>query len=176
MGRKQSEETKRKISEAIKKKWKDSEYRKDVLSNRNPNIESQKETWKEKLFEEDWNELSYERKRRRLLIEQDYKCNKCGLDEWLDNLIKLEFEHIDGDTNNNERENCEALCPNCHSMTDTWRGHNKTNTGKEKITEHEFIEAIKSNDNIRQALLELGLSAKGNNYKRAKNIIMKYDI
>lgn len=176
MGRKQTEETKRKIAEAIKKKWEDPEYQSNVLSKKEEQIEKQKKAWIEKLFKEDWDSLSYDRKRRRLLIEQDYTCNRCGISEWLDQPIKLEFEHIDGDTTNNSRDNCEALCPNCHSFTETWRGHNKSNAGGGRVSEKEFVEALKSSDTIRQALLELGLSPRGNNYIRAKAIIMKYDI
>jgi hypothetical protein len=176
MGRTQTEETKKKISESLKKKWEDPEYQKSVLSKQSLHIGAQKQKWIDKLFEEDWDSLTYERKRRRLLIEQDYKCNRCSLKEWMDHPIKLEFEHIDGNSTNNKRENCEALCPNCHSLTTTWRGHNKSNTGKQKITESEFIHALKSNTTIRQALLYLGLASKGGNYKRAKKIMMKYDI
>ena len=34
-----------------------------------------------------------------------------------------------------------------------------------------FIEALHNNKNIRQALLSLGLVAKGANYKRAKKLL-----
>jgi len=34
--------------------------------------------------------------------------------------------HKDGDRTNNEYENLTLLCPNCHALTDTYRGKNKT--------------------------------------------------
>lgn len=168
-----SEEAKKKMSEAIKKKWQDGEYQKETKEQKTKRINALKQTWIDKLYEEDWGDLSFERKRKRLLHEQDYKCNKCGLKEWLGEPIKLEFEHIDGDNQNNKRENCEALCPNCHSYTETWRGGNKK---VNKVSEKDYIEALRGNKNIRQALISLGVAPKGTNYKRAKKIIMKYDL
>ncbi len=63
-------------------------------------------------------------RRRKILLEQDGKCNKCGLNKWLGEQLILEIEHKDGNKHNNKRENLEALCPNCHSQTPTWRGRN----------------------------------------------------
>lgn len=56
---------------------------------------------------------------RRALIESgiEYKCNKCGLNTWQNTAITLEVNHIDGNFLNNEKENLEFLCPNCHSLT-----------------------------------------------------------
>ena len=63
--------------------------------------------------------------RRKVLEEQNYKCNRCGLDEWQGHTLVLELEHKDGVRNNNERSNLECLCPNCHSLTYTWRGRSR---------------------------------------------------
>lgn len=73
--------------------------------------------------------LGPENRRRRVFEEQDYKCNRCGIDKWLGELLSLELEHKDGNNKNNARENLEGLCPNCHSLTPTWRGRNKKNMG-----------------------------------------------
>mgnify|MGYP001329814342 FL=1 len=51
-------------------------------------------------------------------------CHKCGLDEWLDSPIPLELHHEDGDHLNNSYDNLTLLCPNCHALTDTYRGKN----------------------------------------------------
>jgi len=62
------------------------------------------------------------------LINEEYfepKCNTCGLTEWLGNPIPLELEHIDGNNSNHLLKNLELLCPNCHSLTSTYRGRNK---------------------------------------------------
>ena len=59
---------------------------------------------------------------------KENKCEICGLTEWLNNPIKLQIHHIDGDHMNNEIENIQLLCPNCHSQTENYAGRkNKKN-------------------------------------------------
>ena len=54
-----------------------------------------------------------------------YKCQNCGCDgHWQNGIIALEIDHIDGDNRNNEISNLRYLCPNCHALTDTYRGRN----------------------------------------------------
>jgi 5-methylcytosine-specific restriction endonuclease McrA len=72
-----------------------------------------------------FDQLGMENRRRRVFEEQDYKCNRCSLNEWLGQPLVLELEHKDGNNKNNSRDNLEGLCPNCHSLTSTWRGRNK---------------------------------------------------
>ena len=56
----------------------------------------------------------------------EYKCVKCGCDgHWQDGKIALEIDHIDGDNSNNKIKNIRYLCPNCHALTETYRGRNK---------------------------------------------------
>ena len=55
----------------------------------------------------------------------EYKCIKCGCDgNWQNGKIALEIDHIDGDNTNNQLSNLRYLCPNCHALTDTYRGRN----------------------------------------------------
>lgn len=103
------------------------------------------------------------------------KCEKCGLTEWFDKPINLEIHHIDGDHYNNELNNIQLLCPNCHSYTDNFRGKN-INTGKTKVSEEDFVEALQTSNNISQALKKLGLSLGSGNYQRANELIVKYQI
>lgn len=74
-------------------------------------------------------EYSSHRLRQRLIKEglKEYKCECCGLNEWLGEPIPLELDHIDGDHFNNTIENLKILCPNCHAKTTTYRGKNKKN-------------------------------------------------
>lgn len=54
------------------------------------------------------------------------KCARCGwgeLNRYTKN-IPLEIEHIDGNYKNNNEENLILLCPNCHSLTSTYKGAN----------------------------------------------------
>lgn len=56
-----------------------------------------------------------------------YRCDICGCDgHWQNGLISLEIDHIDGDNTNNLLTNLRYLCPNCHALTPTYRGRNKT--------------------------------------------------
>jgi len=112
--------------------------------------------------------LGWDSKKRRVLEEQGYKCNRCGLAEWQGIKLSLEVDHKDGNTANNQRENLEGLCPNCHSITPTWRGRNK---GKRGVTDEQLVDVVSKAKNIRQGLLALGLAAKGGNYKRAKRLL-----
>jgi hypothetical protein len=63
--------------------------------------------------------------RRYLILTRGYKCESCGLTEWKGTPIPLESHHKDGNYRNNEENNLELLCPNCHSITDTYRGKNR---------------------------------------------------
>ncbi|MFH8440790.1 HNH endonuclease signature motif containing protein [Streptomyces sp. NPDC018026] len=54
------------------------------------------------------------------------RCALCGNDGmWHGHPIPLEVDHVDGDWRNNRIENLRLLCPNCHSITDTYRGRGK---------------------------------------------------
>lgn len=70
--------------------------------------------------------------RRYLLLSRPHVCARCGLSEWLGNPIPLESHHIDGNNNNNEDQNLELVCPNCHVFTDTYKGKNRGN-GRDKL-------------------------------------------
>ncbi len=50
----------------------------------------------------------------------EYKCLECGIvNEWKNELIVLELDHINGNPKDNRLENLRFLCPNCHSQTET---------------------------------------------------------
>lgn len=53
------------------------------------------------------------------------KCYGCQLTEWREFPIPLELEHINGDRFDCRIENLTLLCPNCHTLTPTYRGKNK---------------------------------------------------
>lgn len=110
-----------------------------------------------------------------LVCLRGHRCEICGNETWLGQKIKLEVHHKDGDHYNNTLNNLQLLCPNCHSMTENWRGGNN-NKGKNPTPEAIFVEALKTTPTIRQALLKLHLTAYGANYIRARNLIIKYNI
>ena len=54
-----------------------------------------------------WTDMQKEDVRER----QDGRCNECNKHP-----PRWEYHHIDCDSSNNRLDNCEALCPNCHSI------------------------------------------------------------
>lgn len=130
-----------------------------------------------KILNADFSTLCYDRLRKRIILEQNKKCNKCGLSEWLGEKIIFELEHIDGNNKNNARNNLEALCPNCHSLSPTWRGKNKKNNlNRNKISDEVLFKALLKHDfNMRQSLLSVGLAAKGGNYIRCHKLKKEYE-
>lgn len=59
----------------------------------------------------------------------EHKCCLCGWSEVnpYTKTIPLEIDHIDGNSDNNNEDNLRLVCPNCHSLTPTYRGANKGN-------------------------------------------------
>lgn len=63
-----------------------------------------------------------------LIVHYGHKCQSCGQSEWLNSQIPLEAHHIDGSADNNTFSNFSLLCPNCHALTDNYKGKNKNST------------------------------------------------
>ena len=66
------------------------------------------------------------------------KCMDCG---WCEvnpysNKVPIELEHIDGDSSNNELENLKLLCPNCHSLTPTYKSLKKGKGRHERMSRY----------------------------------------
>lgn len=72
--------------------------------------------------------------RRYLYKKYDNKCAKCGWSKknTYTNIIPLEIEHVDGNYLNNNENNLILLCPNCHSLTATYKGANQGNGRKDR--------------------------------------------
>ena len=69
-------------------------------------------------------QIKSSRLKSRLIKEhyKEYKCERCGLVEWQGVRLPLELHHNDGNRFNNALDNIELLCPNCHALTDNYRG------------------------------------------------------
>lgn len=76
-----------------------------------------------------------DRVRKRIVLEQrGHKCEDCGLTEWRGQAIPLELHHIDGNSDNNLEKNLRLICPNCHALTETYKGANTGKNSSRQIT------------------------------------------
>lgn len=60
-----------------------------------------------------------------LLKKYKNKCSRCGWNKKhpITGNIPLELHHRDGNWRNNHPDNLDLVCPNCHSLTETYRNH-----------------------------------------------------
>ena len=65
--------------------------------------------------------------RRYIFAKYNNKCCICGWSKVnpYTHTIPLEIDHIDGNSENNSEDNLRLICPNCHSLTPTYRGANR---------------------------------------------------
>lgn len=173
------EESNRKKSEAIKNNYiKNGSWNGLVPimteEQRKKEGEKRREFFKNELMGETFDTLSFMRKRKRVILEQENKCFECGLGEWRGKKLTLEIEHKNGTHSDNSRENLIAICPNCHSLTLTWRGRNKSKDSR-WLSGPEIYELSKQGKNIRQILLIMGFAAKGANYIKVRRILERFE-
>jgi len=136
---KHSHTTRNKISIAMKKRWRKGPHisKEKLKTITKKAIEKQKQN-REKLYKYgNWEELPLTYKRRKVLEEQDGKCAICKIGEWQGQSLTLHFDHIDGNSKNDSRENVRFLCPNCHSQTETYCGN------KQNLPQFEYLKVIK---------------------------------
>lgn len=66
---------------------------------------------------------------RYLLEVYGEACTQCGwsVKHPSTGRVPLEIDHIDGNSENNQRDNLRLLCPNCHALTVNYKNLNKGN-------------------------------------------------
>lgn len=130
----------------------------------------------DKLMKSDFDTLSTDAKKRRVILEQDGKCFICGIDSWVGKPITLQVDHEDGDNSHNERDNLRGLCPNCHSQTPTYCGK-KRNLGNQRIirvTDERLLAALLESKSLSEALSKVGYSRQKHHFDRCKKLLEKY--
>jgi hypothetical protein len=95
-----------------------------------------KKNIKYKKIEQEPNSFKSAPVKKYLIEKHGEKCMDCGWDKRnpVTNKVPIEIEHLDGNSNNNELSNLKLLCPNCHSLSPTYRALNKGN-GRHKRRE-----------------------------------------
>lgn len=75
-----------------------------------------------------------------LIWKHGNRCMECGWDKINQHTgnVPIELEHVDGNYKNNKLENLKLLCPNCHSLTPTYKGANK-GSGREYRRKGELV-------------------------------------
>jgi len=108
-----------------------------------------------------------------LLKERGHQCESCKLDHWLDKPITIELDHINGDRNDNRKENLQLLCPNCHSMTPTWK-IGKIRLNKRKRSDEEIITAWKNSTSMNKTLQKLDYG--WGNVELVRTVLRSYNL
>jgi hypothetical protein len=92
---------------------------------------------KDKLFDCDHSPTVKGFIRKYLFSEFNNKCQKCNWGEINEETksVPLQIHHIDGDCKNNQRNNLQILCPNCHSLTNNFGRLNKKSKRKTKYAD-----------------------------------------
>jgi len=76
-----------------------------------------------------FNSIKSESARRRWLLRESKtpECSLCGINTWQGKPTPVVMDHIDGNPNNNCRENLRLICSNCDAQLPTYKGKNKGN-------------------------------------------------
>lgn len=73
-----------------------------------------------------WGQKNMRQYKKYFLDEQNHHCAICGMkDEWNGKKLVFILDHIDGNADNNNRDNLRLICPNCDSQLDTFKSKNK---------------------------------------------------
>jgi Zn finger protein HypA/HybF involved in hydrogenase expression len=110
---------------------------------------------------------------KKLLFDYEIKkkeCEECKIPDFYNNKpLALQLHHINGNNKDNNIENLQILCPNCHSQTQTFRS-------KKKITEQDIINACNDSVSISEVVRKLNRYPSGHLYKMIEKVIITNDL
>ena len=92
--------------------------------------------------------ISHSAVRKYLITTRGHTCEKCKLTTWNNLPIPLDSHHKDGDYLNNNDENLELLCKNCHAQTDNYGSKNKGNGSERRRIWRKRLNNQGSNINV----------------------------
>lgn len=100
--------------------------------------------------------------RRYLFEKSNSKCSICGWGEVnkFTGKVPLEIDHIDGNPLNHSESNLRLICPNCHALTENYRGRNvkhgetKGRGYKVVYTERTQRDGVKKLNNLKDSVVE----------------------
>ena len=115
--------------------------------------------------------MSKKQLKRHLIEARGHKCEMCKGTEWLGRPIPLELHHIDGCKDHNTDENCQLLCPNCHTLTPNFRGKNIKSRTWGSVKDEEIKLAIPMCQSVKEVITVVRLSSGISNYDRVRRIM-----
>lgn len=72
-------------------------------------------------------------RKAKLILERGHRCEVCQLDSWNGKPIPIELDHVDGNSDHNDRANLRLLCPNCHAQTPTYKVGGRSSVGRRTV-------------------------------------------
>jgi len=115
--------------------------------------------------------------KQRLIKEniKECKCERCKREKWLGKNIPLELHHKDGNRYNNELENLEILCPNCHALEPNNSGKGvvsyKEKIKIKKIKKEKFFKILKSKEEVAEIRAKQRKVKERPSYKKLMKLI-----
>lgn len=104
---------------------------------------------------------------------KQHRCEQCKRTEWNGKIIPIQLHHLDGNSANNEIDNLQILCPNCHAQTENYCAKNRKRTKRQSnpVSDEALARLIPLSRNPSQTLRELGLSLAQAHYRRINRLM-----
>lgn len=83
-----------------------------------------------------------------LIKKRGNKCESCGITDWNNKPLTMHIDHVNGNRTDNRFENLKVLCPNCHSLTETFAYRNVSDAGRLRMVQS----AINTNEKLKQKM------------------------